>query len=122
MSCTASAGLSWWLPWPAGVLASQVLKAVLDRPSLLDATGLNSFPSGHVAAIAGLAAALALAVPCVLRRLTVVLALPVVAVVGVATVVLEWHRPSDVIASVLIAVALAGLGEADTGASAPHLG
>ena len=96
------------------VLASQVLKDVLDRPSLLDATALNSFPSGHVAAVAGLAAALTLAVPRVLRRAAVVLALPVVAVVGLATVVLEWHRPSDVIASVLIAVALAGLGEALT--------
>lgn len=96
------------------VMASQVLKAVLDRPSLLDETALNSFPSGHVAAVAGLAAALVLAVPRVLRRLAVVLALPAVAAVGLATVVLEWHRPSDVVASVLIAVALAGLGEALT--------
>lgn len=96
------------------VLASQVLKAVLDRPSLLDETALNSFPSGHVAAVAGLAAALALAVPRVLGRFVVVLVLPVVAAVGLATVVLEWHRPSDVVASVLIAVASAGLGEALT--------
>lgn len=96
------------------VLASQVLKAALDRPSLLDETALNSFPSGHVAAVAGLAAALALAVPRVLRRLTVVLAVPVVATVGLATVVLEWHRPSDVVASALIAIALAGLAEALT--------
>lgn len=94
------------------VLASQVLKAGLDRPSLLDATALNSFPSGHVAAVAGLAAALALAVPRVLRSATVVLLLPVVALVGAATVVAEWHRPSDVVASVLLALAFAGLGEA----------
>ena len=96
------------------VLASQVLKAVLDRPSLLDGTALNSFPSGHVAAVAGLAAAVSLAVPRVLRRLAVVVAAPVVAAVGLATVVLEWHRPSDVVASVLIAVALTGLAEALT--------
>ncbi|QIK67469.1 phosphatase PAP2 family protein [Nocardioides sp. HDW12B] len=108
-------------PWRAVVVAavaattvvvSQVLKAGLERPSLLDATMMNSFPSGHVAAVAGVAAALVLAVPRVLRAPTLLVTLPVVGAVGLATVVLAWHRPSDVVASVLIAVACAGLGEA----------
>lgn len=98
----------------ATVVVSQLLKAALDRPALTDAVAFNSFPSGHVAAVAGLAAALVLAVPRLLRTPVALLALPLVGAVAAATVVLQWHRPSDVVASVLLAVAFAGVAEALT--------
>jgi membrane-associated phospholipid phosphatase len=94
------------------VIGSQVLKATLDRPLLTDELAHNSFPSGHVAAVAGVLAALVLAAPRVLRPLLVLAGSVVVALVGLATTALEWHRPSDVLGSVLLAVTLAGLAAA----------
>jgi len=89
----------------ATVVASQVLKAVLPRPTWFD-DALNSLPSGHVAAVAGLAVATAYAAPPAVRAPLGVLGAVTTALVGLATLAEQWHRPSDVIASVLLAAAV----------------
>ncbi|MET0692555.1 MAG: phosphatase PAP2 family protein [Propionibacteriaceae bacterium] len=106
------------------VVAAQVLKWTLIRPSLLTEAIANSFPSGHVAAVAGLGAALVVALPSRLRGLAVGALLPLVGLTGLATVVLAWHRPSDVAGSVLLAVTVASLAIALSGrwTSAARLG
>ena len=89
------------------VVVAEALKLVLDRPMFLDGVAGNSFPSGHVAAVAGLVVALVIAVPRANRWLvTVLVAGPAVGLTGLATVVLLWHRPSDVVGSALLAVTI----------------
>ena len=88
------------------VLGAAALKAFLVRPALVDEAA-NSLPSGHVAAVAGLAAGAALAAGRSVRPLVVLAGLGAVAVTGLATSALRWHRPSDVLASALLAVPLA---------------
>ena len=102
----AVAGVALGLP----VLA-RLLKLVLDRPDLVDGSA-NSLPSGHTAAVAGLAMAFVLAVPALLRGLTLALVVPVVLAAGYATVVLQWHRPSDAAAAALLAVTVGALAHA----------
>jgi len=104
------------------IIAAQVLKATLTRPPLLDLAIANSFPSGHVAAVAGLAAALVVALPKRARALVVGVLVPVVGLTGLATVVLEWHRPSDVVGSVLLALTVASLAVALTERRTPPSG
>jgi membrane-associated phospholipid phosphatase len=88
------------------VVAAIALKALLHRPMLLDASS-NSFPSGHVAAVAGLAAAVALATSKAVRPMVLLAGFGAVALTGLATVALRWHRPSDVLASALLAIGVA---------------
>lgn len=90
-------------------LGAVVLKNALTRPDLL---GANSFPSGHVAAVAGVAAALVLAAPPTWRPLLLVGGGLAVALTGTAVVQLQWHRPSDVLAAGLLAVIAAGVASA----------
>jgi len=97
------------------VVAAQLLKEFLSRPSLLTEAIANSFPSGHVAGVAGLVAAVVIALPPRLRRLAVGLLMPAVFLTGLATVVLEWHRPSDVVGSMLLAATAASLAALLTG-------
>jgi membrane-associated phospholipid phosphatase len=85
-----------------------LLKAVLVRPQLLD-DAANSLPSGHVAAVAGLVSAAALVAPASYRWLIVVTGLAAVGSTSLATLALEWHRPSDIVASMLLAVAVAAI-------------
>jgi membrane-associated phospholipid phosphatase len=87
------------------LLGAEVLKLALTRPALSTGALANSFPSGHVAAVTGLAVALVLAAPAGGRRRAALVGVtPVVTLTGLATVVLEWHRPSDVLGSVLLGV------------------
>jgi membrane-associated phospholipid phosphatase len=89
------------------VVLAQLLKSVLDRPELVVTGAGNSFPSGHVAAVCGLAVALIVALPRALRWPAVTLLVgPTVLLTGLATVVLLWHRPSDVVGSILLAIAV----------------
>jgi membrane-associated phospholipid phosphatase len=102
LSCALAAG--------ATVTAAELLKLTLARPSFLAEPTMNSFPSGHVAAVAGLAAALLIALPARRRRVVALLVvMPAVGLTGMATVVLQWHRPTDVLGSVLLAVVVGGL-------------
>ncbi|WP_157720212.1 phosphatase PAP2 family protein [Friedmanniella luteola] len=89
------------------LLAAEVLKLTLARPDFTVQALANSFPSGHVAAVTGLALALLLAAPAGRWRWAALLAVtPAVALTGLATIALEWHRPSDVLGSVLLGVVI----------------
>lgn len=95
------------LPVVAIVVTQFLRDELLTRP---DFSGLswvaNTFPSGHAAAAAGCVAAIVRAAP---RKLAPVLA---VAGVGWLTLVSQdlmvwgWHRPSDLVGSILLAAAL----------------
>ncbi len=91
---------------------ARLLKLVLDRPELIDGGAANSLPSGHTAAVAGLAAGLALAVPRLLNGTALLAGTAAAGVAGAATVLLRWHRPSDVVAAVLLAAVVGGLAHA----------
>lgn len=87
---------------------AQVLKVVLLRPGS-ELTGVaNSLPSGHVAAVAGLVAAAVIASAPRRRWWVVAAGSPAVVTVGVAVVASGWHRPSDVLASIFLAVSVCG--------------
>lgn len=88
-------------------LAAQVLKLALERPGLIEATAGNSLPSGHAAAVAGLAAGLVVGLRLHASTLAWLLAATATGATGLATVVLQWHRPSDIVASALLAVLVA---------------
>ena len=87
-------------------LTTQVLKSGLDRPDLVDGLGPSpgAFPSGHVTVAMSLAMALALVAPPALRWVAAVAGCGYAAVVGMAVLALDWHRPSEVIAGYLVCV------------------
>lgn len=80
-----------------------LLKAILIRPEFLD-DSTNSLPSGHVAAIAGLSVAAIFAVTPRYRPAVAMLSAVGVGLTALATLALQWHRPSDVLAATLLAV------------------
>lgn len=86
--------------------ASEVLKGLLVRPDWFDSAS-NSLPSGHVSAVAALAVGLFLAVPSASRPMVGLLGLLAVIATGLATTSLGWHRPSDSVASALLAISVA---------------
>jgi len=90
---------------------TQVLKyRVLERPDVgIDTITLNSLPSGHSTVAASLAVALVLVVPVGLRGVTAVFGVGTAALTGVATLAAGWHRPSDVVAALLVVGAWLGL-------------
>jgi membrane-associated phospholipid phosphatase len=98
------------------VISAEALKAMLTRPALLSDPAANSLPSGHVAAVAGLAVAAVLAVTGSLRIVVAAIGLLAVGLTGLATVILAWHRPSDVFAAALLAVTVGALVDAITNA------
>jgi membrane-associated phospholipid phosphatase len=96
----------------AATLTTQVLQAVVERPILLSRGYRRedqSFPSGHAAIAMAVLAALVLVVPHRFRWYAVVVAAPGAIGVGLATVTVGWHRPSDVVGSDLIVLAYACL-------------
>ena len=90
-------------------LTSQLLMTHLDRPNLDGFPAPNSFPSGHTTAAASVAFALVLALPHALRGMVALIGAAYVAVIAVATVWAEWHRPSDTVAGLLVVLAWGGL-------------
>lgn len=100
----------------AGSLAvTEVLKHVLlTRPPLVPSSVLdNTFPSGHTTVGISLGLAMVMVVPAGLRAAAGLGAAALAAAVGVATVAAGWHRPSDVVAAYLVALAVAaGIGAA----------
>ncbi|MGC5258277.1 phosphatase PAP2 family protein [Gordonia sp. DT218] len=96
---------------PAAILVARILRDhVLTRPQLHDwiTETSNSAPSGHAAAVTAVAVVLILATPPVLRPLIGIVLGGWAAVIGVSLVAAGWHRPSDVLISVLL-VAAAGM-------------
>lgn len=87
-------------------LTTQVLKSGLDRPDLVNGLGASpgAFPSGHVTVAMSLAMGLVLVAPPALRWLAAVAGCGYAAIVGMAVLALDWHRPSEVIAGYLVCV------------------
>lgn len=87
------------------IVASQLLKSeVLGRPELLTLAAENSFPSGHMTVFATVVGAAIFAAP---RQLRAVLALAGAVLLGVVSWQLlgyGWHRPSDVLGALALAV------------------
>jgi membrane-associated phospholipid phosphatase len=86
---------------------------VLDRAPLIPIgdrlyMGPNSFPSGHTAVAAAVAVAAVLVAPPARRTVVVAAGAVLAGAVGVAMLVAELHRPTDLMASPALAVA-AGL-------------
>lgn len=116
----------------AGVLVganvtTRVLKYwVLDRPELGHGPEFNTLPSGHTTAAASVAAAVLLVVPPRARPWAAVLGAGYGAATGVSTLIGQWHRPSDVIAGLLVVLLWGALGCAvlalgvDTSSSGTH--
>lgn len=93
---------------------TQALKhVVLERPDLnISAASMNSFPSGHTSFAAAAMAAIFIVTPDAHRSLLALLGWAYAAIAGASTLVLGWHRPSDVIAAYLVVAwwsVLAGL-------------
>lgn len=91
-------------------LTTQLLKKyVLHRPDLgFDSWG-NSLPSGHTTVAASVSVAVVLAVPRRLRPVVALFGAAYTAATGISTLVGQWHRPSDVIAAVLVVLAWSAL-------------
>lgn len=105
-------------------LTTQLLKyLVFDRPDL-GATPVfsNALPSGHTTAAAAASAALVFVVPPRVRPWAAVLGAIYTAATGVSTLVGAWHRPSDVVAALLVVLAWSGLACALAAASPPRGG
>lgn len=122
----AAARRRWFLTVQVVVLVgganvtTQVLKkVVLDRPDLLDGwNGANTLPSGHTTVAASVSAAMLVAAPRAWRPVVALLGAAYTAATGVSTLVGQWHRPSDVVAALLVVLAWGALVCAVTGGSA----
>ena len=89
-------------------LTTQALKVALSHPRarhLLGAENVSwdGFPSGHVTAMASIAIAFAFVVPRRLLPAVAALGTGLVAAMGCAVLVLNWHYPSDVVGGILVA-------------------
>jgi membrane-associated phospholipid phosphatase len=91
------------------VLASngttQLLKDGLPRPTLDGLTYPNSLPSGHTTAAASVAFALVLVLPSAVRGPAALAGAGYTATIAIGTVWARWHRPSDIIAALLVVLA-----------------
>lgn len=84
--------------------STEILKyTILERPDKGVAQGLsNSLPSGHTTAAASVALAVFLVSAPRLRPLVAVVGALFSMTAGAATLVNQWHRPSDVIAAMVV--------------------
>ncbi len=87
-------------------VTTQVLKyQVLDRPDLgVGDVVPNGLPSGHTTVVASLVLAALLVAPRALRAALTVFGSAAIMITGAATVVADWHRPSDVLAALLVSL------------------
>lgn len=88
------------------LLKQNILELPADDP--LPAVA-NSLPSGHTTVAASLAVAVLFTVSRRWRPLAAVLGMTYAVLVGVTTVIGQWHRPSDVIAAYLVVAAWAAI-------------
>lgn len=93
-------------------LTTQVIKdGVLHRTGLVGEWNrdINTLPSGHVTVVVAAWAALLLVTPRGWRPLTAFAGAVAACAIGLATLGDRWHRPSDVVAAVLVVVAWTAL-------------
>lgn len=106
-------------------ITTQLLKTHLfGRPALLaEWSTPPSLPSGHTTAAAATAAALVIVVPVAWRSWAALAGSMWTFFVGITTVLNDWHRPSDVIAAILVVIAwTVAMAPAETGViSAPRV-
>ncbi|GAB2663333.1 hypothetical protein GCM10027169_27230 [Gordonia jinhuaensis] len=97
------------LPVAVIVCARLLRDGLLTRPDLIASQfpHINTFPSGHAAAAAGCVAAIIRAAPRVVQPLIVLAGTMWLTLVSQDLMVWGWHRPSDLIGSILLAGALA---------------
>lgn len=88
------------------LLKQNILELPADDP--LPAVA-NSLPSGHTTVAASLAVAVLFTVSRRWRPLAAVLGMVYAVLVGVTTVIGQWHRPSDVITAYLVVAAWAAI-------------
>ncbi|MEU4161051.1 phosphatase PAP2 family protein [Actinoplanes sp. NPDC026670] len=93
----------------AGNATTQVLKDWLPRPTLDGLTYPNSLPSGHTTAAASVAFALVIVLPAALRGPAALVGAGYTAAIAIGTVWARWHRPSDIIAALLVVLAWGAL-------------
>lgn len=91
------------------VLGQLLKKVVLHRDSIVLMVD-NTYPSGHMIAFASVALALRIVLPRRMRRAFTVIAAIVLCLVAFELVYYGWHRPSDVIGSLLLVTAVGVLG------------
>ncbi|WP_343286937.1 phosphatase PAP2 family protein [Rhodococcus maanshanensis] len=89
-------------------LTTQVVKMLLDRP-YLGWGAHNTLPSGHVTVITSLAVGLAMVLTPGSRSAAAALTCAAAAAAGSAVMICQWHRPSDVIAAVLVVAGWAAM-------------
>lgn len=90
-------------------VTTQILKYDLfTRPDL--SQGPNSLPSGHTTVALSIALAAVIVAPSAWRSTVAIGVSAVAALVGVATVLGRWHRPSDVIAATFVCMLWAAVG------------
>jgi hypothetical protein len=92
-------------------VTTQVAKAAFDRPDLVYGwwTEPSAYPSGHTTVAMSLAMALVMVVPPPIRWTAALGGCAYAAAVGIATISLDWHRPSEVVGAYLVVVAWTGL-------------
>ncbi|HEY0218106.1 MAG TPA: phosphatase PAP2 family protein [Cellulomonas sp.] len=91
-------------------VTTRVLKVwLLDRPELGHGPTFNTLPSGHTTAAASVAAAVLIVVPPRARPWAAVLGAGYAGATGVSTLIGQWHRPSDVLAGLLVVLAWGAL-------------
>lgn len=98
-------------------VTTQLLKyAVIERPDLGDGGG-NTLPSGHVTVITSILVAGLLVLPARTRPVLVPVVAFLATCAGVGTIILNWHRPSDVVAAYAVVLGATGLTVAGLGAA-----
>lgn len=92
-------------------LTTRFLKLeVFDRPELGGHGQYgNTLPSGHTTAAASASAALLLVVPPRVRPWAALIGAGYTTLTGVSTLIGQWHRPSDVVAAILVVLAWTAL-------------
>ncbi|WP_184234741.1 phosphatase PAP2 family protein [Conyzicola lurida] len=91
---------------------SQLLKnGLLARPDYLGDVSANTLPSGHTVAYASIVCALLVVLPTRPRTVAALVSSIVLGVVVVQLLEFGWHRASDVIAGLLLVVAVMALAQ-----------
>lgn len=103
----------WWLIGQMAVFgvlcyAASLLKRILPRPFIIQTDALsNSAPSGHTLGAMACMVILLLAVPRAWRAWVALLGVLWTSFVGIAVVYGQWHRPTDVVMSMLLVTGIA---------------
>ena len=99
----------WWLlgqlvVFTALCYGSELLKGVLPRPYLqnIDSSPNNTAPSGHTILAAAAAVVLMCAVPRAWRAVCALVGSAYALLTALSLVAAQWHRPTDVVMSLLI--------------------